>query len=322
MAVYISWHRSPGHSMSSESNSAYLHAYEANIPPLYTILASLTWVLLDYFYTLEDEVRLVWPQRWNRGKIMFLWMRYYTIFLVAANALQIHLFTIPGITSNTVCLAVDPMLRIAGAISLWSVEIIIQLRIYALYGCSRKIAIFNAALFFCAILAFVGILTDLAIGRQKAIKSAIRLTLIGCPVVNTPIEWSEWIPATIYEVILFGFALYKYVEVLDLSRLPAAKKVMILTRVLVNDNILYFFGVTIVLLLNNLEVSGKTKIPWFGYGPFYASLGIMTTRMLLHLLESTLKYDEVNIVAADLDWTIDQNHDRLRFGSVSLFSTV
>jgi hypothetical protein len=78
--------------------------------------------------------------------------------------------------------------------------------------------------------------------------------------------------ATIYEVILFGFALYKYVEALDLSRLPAAKKVMILTRVLVNDNILYFVGygfvvffrvprherifrVTIVLLLNNLEVS-------------------------------------------------------------------
>ncbi len=57
-----------------------------------------------------------------------------------------------------------------------------------------QIAIFNAALFICAILAFVGILTDLAIGRQKAITSAIRLTLIGCPVVNTPIEWSEWIP--------------------------------------------------------------------------------------------------------------------------------
>ncbi len=48
--------------------------------------------------------------------------------------------------------------------------------------------------------------------------------------------------ATIYEVILFGFALYKYMKVLDLSRLPAVKKIMTLTRVLVNDNILYFFG--------------------------------------------------------------------------------
>jgi len=215
------------------------------------------------------------------------------------------------------CLAVDPILRIAGAISLWSVEIVIQLRIYVLYRCSRKIAIFNAALFFCAILAFVGILTDLAIGRQKAIKSAIRLTLIGCPVVNTPIEWSEWIPATIYEVILFGFALYKYMKAPDLSRLPALKKITVLSRVLVNDNILYFLGVTIVLLLNNLEVSGKTKIPWFSYGPFYASLGIMTTRMLLHLLKSTLQDGDSDMVTADLNWTIDQPHGSIRFRSVS-----
>ena len=43
-------------------------------------------------------------------------------------------------------------------------------------------------------LAFVGILIDLAIGRQKAIATAIHLPLPGCPVVNTPIEWSEWIP--------------------------------------------------------------------------------------------------------------------------------
>lgn len=40
--------------------------------------------------------------------------------------------------SHYSCLAVDPILRIAGAISLWSVEIIIQLRIYVLYRCSRK----------------------------------------------------------------------------------------------------------------------------------------------------------------------------------------
>ena len=43
------------------------------------------------------------------------------------------------------CLAVDPLLRIAGAISLWSVEMIIQLRIYVLYKCSRKVRIISLA---------------------------------------------------------------------------------------------------------------------------------------------------------------------------------
>jgi hypothetical protein len=294
--------------MSSSSYSSFLDAYEKNIPPLYTILASLTWVLHDYFVTLEDEVRLVWPQRWNVGKIMYLWMRYYTIFVVAGNALQIHLFTRPGITSDAVCLAVDPVLRIAGAISLWSVEIIIQLRIYALYNGSRKIAIFNAVLFFLSILAFIGILIDLGIGRKKLIASAIHLPLPGCPVVDSAIEWSEWIPATIFEFILFSFALFKYMSLPDFSNLPTLKRVMKLSFVLVSDNMLYFLGITIVLLLNNLEVAGKTHIPWFSYGPFYASLGIMTCRMLLHLLRSTVRDGGVDVVPADLDWTATQSH--------------
>lgn len=52
--------------------------------------------------------------------------------------------------------------------------------------------------------------------------------------------------ATIYEVILFGFALYKYMTARDLTQLPALRKVMILSRVLVNDNILYFIGYDLV----------------------------------------------------------------------------
>ena len=67
----------------------------------------------------------------------------------------------------------------------------------------------------------------------------------------------------------------------DLSHLPALKRVTVLTRALINDNILYFFGygfvfslefhdvknkikfrVTIVLLLNNLEVSVSKSFGW------------------------------------------------------------
>ena len=46
--------------------------------------------------------------------------------------------------------------------------------------------------------------------------------------------------------------------------------------------------------------------------PFYASLGIMTTRLLLHLLKSTLQDGELDIIAADLNWTVDQTHETLR----------
>ena len=85
--------------------------------------------------------------------------------------------------------------------------------------------------------------------------------------------------ATIYEVILFGFAIYKYLTARDITRYPAMKKMMILSTILVNDNILYFLGyescflhlgsatwrifrVTIVLVLNNLEVSVSRSLFW------------------------------------------------------------
>lgn len=52
--------------------------------------------------------------------------------------------------------------------------------------------------------------------------------------------------------------------------------------------------------------------------PFYASLGIMTTRMLLHLQKSILQDDNLDVVVADLNWTIDQSHSKHRTFKVPL----
>ncbi|KAF9497323.1 hypothetical protein BDN71DRAFT_604761 [Pleurotus eryngii] len=72
------------------------------------------------------------------AKFMFFWIRYYTIFLLVFDVARTHIFTLPGVTSDIVCLAINPTTRIIGAISLWSVEIIMQLRIYALFRSNKK----------------------------------------------------------------------------------------------------------------------------------------------------------------------------------------
>ncbi|KAF8700061.1 hypothetical protein AX14_000831, partial [Amanita brunnescens Koide BX004] len=274
--------------MSSFSQSDFIRLFRSNLVPAYVILASLTWILYDYFLTLDDEVKLVWPQRWNRGKICFLFVRYYTITLLVLNVAEIHYFTHPGYATDTACVAFDLISRIAGAIALWAIEIIMQLRIYALFGCSRKIAIFNAILFFGSMASFLGITIYSGLQRQKLIATAIHLPLPGCPVINGGIEWTEWIPATIYEAILFGFAVFKYIQ-----RSPTKVPGIELVNILINDNILYFFGVACILVFNNLMVAGKTHIPWFSLGPFYASLGIMTSRMILHMLKNLASDDDL-----------------------------
>ena len=136
-----------------------------------------------------------------------------------------------------------------------------QQKVVNLLTLCQQIAIFNGVLFVLSMLAFIGIVIDLGLGRKKLIAEAIHLPLPGCPVVDSKIQWSEWIPgmlrqvslgwggvrshawaATIFEFILFSFALFKYMSAPDFSKLPTLKRVTKLSFILVGDNMLYFLG--------------------------------------------------------------------------------
>ncbi|KAF8960006.1 hypothetical protein BDZ97DRAFT_1354981 [Flammula alnicola] len=243
--------------------------YKLNLIPLHVVLAALVWVLHDYFVTLEDEVTYMWKPGF--GKFMFFWIRYYTIFLVVFDTLQIHGFAIRGVPSLALCIAVDPTTRMAGAISLWSVEIIMQLRIYALFNRSKKVALFNGILFAISIVLFLWIMVVNAINRSKLIANVIHLALIGCPAINGGSQWAQWIPATIFELVLFGFVAYK--GVVSTAAKTKLNDKSSLTAVLLYEHILYFFVAGCLLIFNNLMVVGATRIPWFGFGPFHAAIG-------------------------------------------------
>ncbi|PPQ99289.1 hypothetical protein CVT24_009289 [Panaeolus cyanescens] len=167
-----------------------------------------------------------------------------------------------GLT-RLLCLAMDPTIRVVGAVSLWTIEIIMQLRVYALFDRSRKLALINAFFFFLSILGFMVILVVNAIRRPALIAKAIGLPLPGCPVVNGLVQWAQWIPATIFEIILFSQILYKACTSLS-SRIKLKQRVS-LEEVLLGDHVLYFLGITLLLIFNNMMViTGVTRIPWFG----------------------------------------------------------
>ncbi|KAI0359786.1 hypothetical protein OH77DRAFT_1517396 [Trametes cingulata] len=256
--------------------------------PLYTSPCSLTWVLHDYLITLEDEIRYIWPGPMNSGKLLFFWVRYYTLAALLFDVAQIHSFATFQPSLNT-CVWMDAIIRVVGALSLWGVEIVMQLRIYALYRLSKRVAIINAVLFAISVGAFMWILIHNGMVRASVIAQAKSLPIPGCPVVHTGIEWAQWVPATIYEGILFGYALVRAGENF-IVRIRADDKMSVKTgwrptlySVVLSDNLLYFFFIACILTFNNLMVVGVTHIPWFSYGPFHAATGIMTTRMLMHV---------------------------------------
>ncbi|KAF8199731.1 hypothetical protein BJ912DRAFT_663462 [Pholiota molesta] len=273
--------------MTSSDEPDFLRLYRLNLIPLYVILSSLVWVLHDYFVTLEDEIIYIWRQRPCLSKFMFLWIRYYTIFLVAFDTLQNHGLAIPGVRTRNICIAEDPIMHVAGAISLWSLEIIMQLRIYVLFNRSKRILWFNAALFAVSIGLFIWILVVNAISRKQLIANGVDLRLLGCPVVNCGSEWAQWIPASVFEFVLFGFAVYKGIAS-NTIRIKIGNRLS-LGAIIISENVIYFFSIACLLVFNNLMVVGATRIPWFGFGPFHAAMGILTSRMLIHLRKFSFK---------------------------------
>ncbi|KAG6831564.1 hypothetical protein H0H92_009483 [Tricholoma furcatifolium] len=210
--------------MSSTQDIQYfIGLYRASLIPLHACLVGLTWIIHDYFITLEDEMKYIWSQKPGFG-----------------------------ITSDNLCVAMDSIIRVVGAISLWSIEIVMMLRVYALYRCSRRVAYINGILFLGSIAGFLWVLIHNAQRRRAVIADAIHLPLPGCPSIHTGVEWLQWIPATIFEGILFGFALFKTLRSTT-SRIMKRTKVS-LYSLLLRDNVLYFFGITILLLFNNLMV--------------------------------------------------------------------
>ncbi|KAH8077416.1 hypothetical protein BXZ70DRAFT_1012976 [Cristinia sonorae] len=117
--------------------SDILHIVKADAIPLFACVASFVWVVHDYVVTLEDEIRYIWPYRWNLGKMLYFWIRVYTVVVTLFDVLQIHIFAHIR-PSLTLCVAMDPVTRVLGALSLWSIETVMQMRIYALYGRSKK----------------------------------------------------------------------------------------------------------------------------------------------------------------------------------------
>ncbi|PPQ74328.1 hypothetical protein CVT24_000430 [Panaeolus cyanescens] len=96
----------------------------------YIIVSSLVVFICDLFYTLPDEVEYIWKAKWSLPKVLYLMTRYWGILVVGCKAAI--WFDIIG---NSV---VSPL-----------VGVVLGLRIYALYGRSKKVLYFVTFLVAC-----------------------------------------------------------------------------------------------------------------------------------------------------------------------------
>ncbi|KAJ6527425.1 hypothetical protein B0H19DRAFT_1275233 [Mycena capillaripes] len=214
----------------------------------------------DYIITLEDERELFWLLAKAETMdicYMSLFIRYVGILLTAFGVfvavspdltdsllaifidcfvLQPHSFTdaIPGSASK----------RLSGCqFHRQFKAFILQLRIYALYDASPRIAALVIGAFAVEILAVIGMF---AVGSNhiEAVAEAVG-NMVRCKATVVPSWlWLLWIPATSFELLLCVLAVYKgYQRFRSIGH-------QVLHDILVRDSIIYYLAIQCVYILN------------------------------------------------------------------------
>ncbi|KAJ7152723.1 hypothetical protein C8R43DRAFT_950723 [Mycena crocata] len=233
-------------------------------------VAALTVMVWDYLIRLEDETELFWvpysffiscfrtaSHEWLNRKGTHGQFPQFCFFGAATLGFS-SLFAISPNLTDSLCLIVVSSkpsaaltafvtgyswLRVEGWIGisvLWSTQelsVILQLRIYALYNGSPRIAALIVSAFLVEVVAVVGIVAE-AVGN-----------LVRCKITDVPPWlWVFWVAVTSFELLLCILAIYKGYE-----RLPVlghSPHRQVLQDILVRDSVLYYLGIQIVYIVN------------------------------------------------------------------------
>jgi len=213
----------------------------------YSQLASGTIILFDHLVTLDDEVEFIWRRPWSLGKGLFILNRYYSLISVIVNTYGLfspHL-------SHSFCLNFFRWQGWTGLIAGMIAEVILQMRLYALYSLNKKVLALMGSCFIIATAASAAVMGTVL---SNLTATAVPLTpnLIFCVPFNISHHFfAFWIPMLAFETLLCGLALYKGYETFRSSTSPY-RSGQRLVNILIRDSVLYFLIMFATYLTNLL----------------------------------------------------------------------
>lgn len=209
-------------------------------------LASSIVIIYDHLVTLDDEIELVWRAGWSLGKVLFLLNRYYALFAVIFN--NFFIFS-PRIDSH-LCTVWIRWQGITGIISFILGELILQLRLYALYFLNKKVLAFMSVTFVGSVIAS-STLMGISLSQTKVASNLIPNLPFCVPTFTPQIFYAFWIPMLVSETVLCGLALWRGIQTYSQDRtiFQSGKKMI---EVLIRDSFLYFLIMFAVYLTNTV----------------------------------------------------------------------
>ncbi|TEB24771.1 hypothetical protein FA13DRAFT_1738947 [Coprinellus micaceus] len=232
-------------------------AFEIQIHTGWSQAAALTFLLCDYLHNFSDEVRYIWPTRWSLAKILYLTSRYYGILIVT-----IALISDRHRHSIAFC-KTYLWVMIFGFMSTMEIilNIILILRLYALYGRSKRALAFFSTLYMIQLAVEIYTITWVL---QLSVQSVIHPPLpkwTGCVTLAVGIKVGKtiagWIPALVVSTIFLIATFWKLRQTFMGSRINHSHAntgerfhiVSPLLKVFVRDGAFYFVLIAITQLL-------------------------------------------------------------------------
>ncbi|KAI6030609.1 hypothetical protein F5J12DRAFT_801691 [Pisolithus orientalis] len=224
-----------------------------------------TFMVYDCVLYLDKEIDYIWKKRMSNVSVAYLIFRYFGIVYLV-------FYGFPILSMWVSCLSV------------WFVQVILGLRLYALYNGSKKVLLMISLGFIAESIVMIVCVTLVSISAAQ-----------GLPVLGTKISalptaarkvYINYGAMAVYESILFSLALsaavhrYREKRGLRLARSEAKR----LRNILIEGNVMYFFASTLYAIFY-FVVSLTLPSEWL-LGVLPVGLAITSTigcRLILHI---------------------------------------
>ncbi|RPD63390.1 hypothetical protein L227DRAFT_599067 [Lentinus tigrinus ALCF2SS1-6] len=221
-------------------------------------VAAFALLLWDVLTTMDDEVNLIWPSDWTLPKSLYLFVRYYSLITLTFHTIDV----IP-------CLPWLIFEIISTSLVELAAEVIIILRVYAVYGARRKVLQIMLIGFGLQVAIMA---VSLGLSMPKIVAGFY------CKAADLPAEMVIYSTASIvFETFLFGLMM---VGVIRGSKEGVAETLLL--RVIVRDGAIAFLGVFLAMVLNTILFTlAPTTLVTVGFPWLLAILGAAGSRLVL-----------------------------------------
>jgi hypothetical protein len=197
-------------------------------------LASSAIIIFDHLITLDEEVELIWKSSWSMGKLLFIINRYYTLISVIIN--NYALFS-PALT-DSFCLRFFHWQGWTGLIACMIAEVILQMRLYALYFLNKKVLALMVTTFIISS-ASSAVIMGKVLSGITAVSHPLPGLAFCVPVGVADYFFAFWIPIIGFESLLCGLALCRGIQTFRASG-SQYQSGRHLVAILIRDSVLYF----------------------------------------------------------------------------------